>query len=143
MLSAAATAQTQLPPSIEFRVPKAPTVATSDSGSFVAYELHVTNLTAAPMWLRRVEVLGFGGQAIFTLADSALARATARTGPPGGTPAERTQIGPGMRTYVYVWMPVDRDHPPAVLHHRLTLQGAGRDTSMQVAEGTTISVEPR
>jgi murein DD-endopeptidase len=142
-LASSSLAGAQLPPSIEFRVPKAPAVATSDSGSFVAYELHVTNLTANPMWLRRVEVLNFGGGTIFTLADSALSRATARTGPPGGSAAERTQIGSGMRTYVYLWIPVDRDHPPATLRHRLTLQGAGRDTSVQVAEGTPIAVEPR
>jgi hypothetical protein len=49
----AAVAQ-QIPPSIEFRVPKTPTISVSDSGAFIVYELHVTNLTSLPMRLRRV-----------------------------------------------------------------------------------------
>ena len=48
---------TPIPSAVEFRVPKAPTVANSDSGTFVGYELHVTNLTPGAMSLRRVEVL--------------------------------------------------------------------------------------
>ncbi len=54
---ATVAAQTQIPPSVEFSVPKPPTVAVSDSGAFLSYELHVTNLTPTAMYLRRVEVL--------------------------------------------------------------------------------------
>ena len=45
-----------LPPFVELRVPKPPTVATGDGVSFLAYEMHVTNFTSRPMTLQRVEV---------------------------------------------------------------------------------------
>ena len=46
---AAATLPAQIPSAIEVRVPKPPTVAVSDSGAFLAYELHVTNLTTGAL----------------------------------------------------------------------------------------------
>ena len=68
------TAQAILPPSLELRVPKPPTIGTAESGSFLAYELHVTNFSAQPLTLRGVEVLGENG-VIFTLVDAAVSRA--------------------------------------------------------------------
>jgi murein DD-endopeptidase len=149
-----AAAQTQIPPSVEFAVPKPPTVAISDSGAVLSYELHVTNLTPAAMRLRRVEVLDANSRrVIFTLADSALIRAYARVAPPtcrsGQTdrpaaeclPAsERTQLPGGVRAYVYLWIPVDAAHPPAKLSHRLTFRRIGADSSDVVLEGTAIPV---
>ncbi|HEX3867989.1 MAG TPA: M23 family metallopeptidase [Gemmatimonadaceae bacterium] len=132
--------QAQIPPSIEFRVPKAPTVANSDSGAFLAYELHVTNLTNGSMTLRRVEVLdaATGGSVIFTLADNALQQAVARPAPRIPA-AERLTIGPGLRAYVYLWVPVDANHPPSVLRHRLTFQPADTGAAFQL-EGTITPV---
>lgn len=46
----------QLPPPIELRVPKPPTVGGGENGSFIAYELHVTNFGMQPLTLRNVEV---------------------------------------------------------------------------------------
>ncbi len=153
-LPAAVGAQTQIPPSVEFSVPKPPTVAISDSGAVLSYELHVTNLTPTAMRLRRVEVLDANSHAvIFTLADSALLPALARVAPPtcranqSDRPAveclpasERTQIPAGVRSYVYLWIPVDAKHPPATLSHRLTFKRIGADSSEVVLEGTTIPV---
>jgi murein DD-endopeptidase len=134
------TAAAQIPPNVEFRVPKPPTVAVSDSGAFLSYELHVTNLTNTSMTLERVEVFDAakGGRVIANLsgADSTLQRALARPAP-AIPAAERTQIGGGLRAYVYLWIPVDRNHPPAALRHRLTFQ---RDTSTVVLEGTVVPV---
>jgi len=132
----------QIPPSVEFRVPKPPTVAISDSGAFVAYELHVTNLTPAAIRLRRVEVFDprHADRAFFTLADSSLDRAFARV-VPRDSGSERTQINGGARAYVYLWIPVDANTPPATLRHRLTVQHTGRDTSTVTLDGTTIPVE--
>jgi hypothetical protein len=127
----------QIPPSVEFRVPKTPTVAVSDSGSFVGYELFVTNLTPSPMTLRRVEVLA-AGKVIATLADadSSLLRSTSRV---AQVPlADRLKLDGGARATVYLWVPVDRANPPAQLRHRLTFQ---RDTVTEVLEGTTIPIE--
>jgi murein DD-endopeptidase MepM/ murein hydrolase activator NlpD len=143
----AARAQARIPPSIEFRVPKPPTVAVSDSGAFVAYELHVTNLTPTPMTLRRVEVIDDASHAtVMNLADSALLRVIVRPAP-AIPAAQRARIGPGLRAYVYLWIPVDANHPPATLHHRLTFapervdsSAAAADTSLEVLEGTVTPV---
>ncbi|HYM22626.1 MAG TPA: M23 family metallopeptidase [Vicinamibacterales bacterium] len=146
-------AQAQIPPSVEFSVPKPPAVALSDSGAFLSYELHVTNLTPAPMTVRRVEVLDATTHAVLlSMSDTALLRAYARVAPPtcrDSTPrpaveclpaAERAQLPAGVRAYVYVWLPVDKNHPPAKLSHRLTLRRKGADSSDVVLEGTTILV---
>ncbi|MDB4876729.1 MAG: peptidase [Gemmatimonadetes bacterium] len=141
LLVSARAASAQIPPNVEFRVPKPPTVAVSDSGAFLSYELHVTNLTATPLTLKRVEVFDAakGGRVIWNLsaADSSLQRALARPAP-AIPAAERTQIGGGLRAYMYLWIPVDRNNPPAALRHRLTFQ---RDTSVVVLEGTVVPVE--
>jgi hypothetical protein len=142
-------ARAQIPPSIEFRVPKTPTIAVSDSGAFIVYELHVTNLTSTPMRLRRVEVLDADKRSVVvsTLADSALLRAITRPAPVIPV-AKRTEIGAGLRAYVYLWIPVSQSTAPSRLTHRLTLQrvafdttAVGRDTSIVVLEGTMIPVE--
>ena len=146
-------AQAQIPPSVEFSVPKPPAVALSDSGAFLSYELHVTNLTPAPMSVRRVEVLDASTHAVLlSMSDSALLRAYARVAPPTcrdstKRPAveclpasERAQLPAGVRAYVYVWLPVSKNHPQAKLSHRLTLRRMGADSSDVVLEGTTISV---
>jgi murein DD-endopeptidase MepM/ murein hydrolase activator NlpD len=51
---------------------------------------------------------------------------------------KRGRIGPGLRAYVYMWLAVDRNRPPAKITHRLTFQ---RDTTTDVLVGTTIPVE--
>jgi murein DD-endopeptidase MepM/ murein hydrolase activator NlpD len=152
--SARLAAQAQIPPSVEFSVPKPPAVAVSDSGAFLSYELHVTNLTPAPMSVRRVEVLDASTHSVLlSISDSALLRAYARVAPATcradqvNRPAveclpasERTQLPAGVRAYVYVWLPVDKNHRPLKLGHRLTLRRMGADTSDVVLEGTTIPV---
>ena len=92
---AAGGAAAQIPSAVEFRVPKSPTVATSDSGSFVAYELHVTNLSAGALTLRRVEVLDADktGAVVGSMSDSALLRSVGR--PTQITPAQRLQHAAG------------------------------------------------
>jgi len=135
--TSARDAHGQIPPSVEFRVPKAPTVAVTDSGTILGYELFVTNLTASPMTLRRVEVLS-AGKVVATLADAdtSLPRATSRvTQIPV---ADRLKLDGGARATIYLWIPVDRSNPPAQLRHRLTFQ---RDTVTEVVEGTTTPVE--
>jgi murein DD-endopeptidase MepM/ murein hydrolase activator NlpD len=151
---ATVAAQTQIPPSVEFSVPKPPTVAMGDSGAFLSYELHVTNLTPTPMYVRRVDVLDANSHAVlFSIADSALMPPFARVAPPTcrkeqtDRPAveclpasERLQLPAGVRAYVYLWIRVDANRPPAKLSHRLTLRRAGADSSDIVLDGTTIPV---
>lgn len=134
-------AQAQIPPSIEFRVPKAPTAAAGDSGAFLAYELHITNLTPAPVTLRRVEVLGAGGRGfeLLSLSDSALLRTLTRPGL-NMLPSERANIAGGTRANVFLWVPVEHDSPPRTVVHRLTLQRG--DSAAFVLEGAAVPVEP-
>src|SRR5437016_2000902 len=77
-----AAAQAILPPSLELRVPKPPTVGTGETGSFLAYELHVTNFSAQSMTLKRVDVLSGSDnrRVIATISDSALVQSIARPG---------------------------------------------------------------
>lgn len=136
-------AHAQIPPSIEFRVPKSPTVAVSDSGAYVAYELHVTNLTSTPMTLRRVEVIDDVSHAtMMNLADSALLRVMARPAPQIPV-AQRSKIGAGLRAYVYLWIPVDASHPPAKLRHRLTFKPEPADTTRTAADTSRAAVNAR
>ena len=130
----------QIPTSIEFRVPKAPTVAVTDSGAFAVYELHVTNLTPAPTTLRRVEVLDGTSGALHSLADSALGAVMSHPGlARQDSILKRGRIGRGTRAYVYIWFPVNRDRPPARLTHRLTFQR--NDSTTEVLEGTVTPLE--
>jgi murein DD-endopeptidase MepM/ murein hydrolase activator NlpD len=130
-----------LPPSVEFRVPKPPTVAVGDSGAFLAYELHVTNLTPNPLVLRRVEVRAVNdtGRVLFALADSALARVLTR---PGQTimASERPSIAGGARANVFLWVPVTTGSAPSAVTHRLTF---ARDTITHVITGAVTPVSAR
>jgi hypothetical protein len=131
-----------LPPFLELRVPKPPTVASAEGGSFLVYELHVTNFAAEPVLLKRVEVVTpeEGGRVVFTLADSAVGRNIARPG--AAVPAmERSRLGGGARAVVYLWVPVDRRAPPLTLRHRLTVeQGSGDSLRTQALEGSAVPV---
>ena len=134
----ARTQGTQFPPAVELRVPKPPTVATGGGETFLAYELHVTNFSAQPLTLRRIDVLrATDGRVLLTLEDSALGRALSR---PGLSPApalmERARISGGLRAVAFLWVPVDPGAPAAQLRHRLTLaQGSDTAPRVQVLEG--------
>ncbi|HET9012381.1 MAG TPA: M23 family metallopeptidase, partial [Gemmatimonadaceae bacterium] len=139
---ATARAQAMLPPPLELRVPKAPTVATGAEGAFLAYELHVTNFGAQPLTLRTVEVITADRtrRVLFTLSDSTLAQSLAR---PGVTlaAAERPRIAGGMRGVVYLWMPVDTSAVPTSFRHRVRVeQGAGDSLRVQELEGPVVPV---
>jgi len=140
-----ATAQgTALPPFLELAIPKPPTVAAGDGAAFLAYELHVTNFAQQTMTLKRVEVAAAGGsgarQVLMTVADSALARSLTR---PGTTtpPAERARLAGGTRAVVWLWVPVDRQAPPASVQTRVILeQGTGDSVTTQELDATAVSV---
>ncbi|MDQ6831665.1 MAG: M23 family metallopeptidase [Gemmatimonadota bacterium] len=146
MVACTATARSsaaQIPPSIEFRVPKAPTVAVGDSGAFLSYELHVTNLSPDSLVLRRVEILdGTSGKTLQSVQDSVLTRNIARPGP-RVAPASFAQINGGLRAVVYLWLPIDGKKPPATLRHRIVVQRVGGDSAVSTIEGAQISVAPR
>src|SRR4030095_1245862 len=123
-----AGAQAQIPPNVEFRVPKAPTLATGDSTPFLGYELHISNLTPSTMVLRRVEVLDGANptRVLYTLQDSALLREITRLGPQVPA-ADRATIVGGLRAAVYMWISLGRGDAPTTLRHRLTLDRVVND----------------
>ena len=139
-----AGSQPRLPPAIELRVPKPPTVATGDGISFLAYELHLTNFAAANLMLRRIDVLRAGdGQVLLTLEDSALARALSRPGVAPAPPAmERARIGGGLRAVAFLWGPVDPRAGPEQLRHRVTLIQGSDTAPAQVLEGGGATISP-
>jgi hypothetical protein len=132
----------QIPSSIEFRVPKPPTVVVNDTGGILGYELHVTNLTAAPVKLTRVEVLDQSGAMVGSLADSALIHDIARPGLPLRAPDPAT-IGAGLRAIVYFWLRVDANRPPTQIHHRLHIARGPADSITETLEGAAVPVTPR
>lgn len=142
-------AQARIPPSVEMRVPKPPTVAVGSDGAFLTYELHITNLTPGALRLERVDVVDAADSAtVASVSDSILQRALNRPGP--RVPAEeRATIGGGLRAVVYLWVPVERDGAPATVRHRVTLAPVAEDsaagaatTATHVLEGATVSVAP-
>lgn len=125
-------------------MPRPPTVATGDGVSFLAYEMHVTNFAAHPMTPKRVEVASAGGtgarRVLLTVADSALWRSLSRPGT--GTPlAERATLAGGTRAVVWLWVPVDRQSPPASVETRVVVeQGTGDSVTTQELTGAAIPV---
>jgi hypothetical protein len=118
-----------LPPSLEIRTPKPPTIGQGDGTRFLVYELHVTNLAPDTVILKRIEVLGDTGSSPFaTLADSSLIAVLSRPGVMLRAP-ERAKIGGGLRAVVFMWVPLTEGAAaPRTLHHRLTFERTGADS---------------
>jgi murein DD-endopeptidase MepM/ murein hydrolase activator NlpD len=137
-------AQAQLPPFVEMRVPKPPTVASGNGTTFLVHELHVTNFQPAAITLRRVEVVsGDGdGRVLMALSDSALGRSLSRPGIAPPPPlAERATVGGGLRAVVYLWVPLEGQAAPPTLRHRITIsRGSGDSLRTDVLEGGTARV---
>jgi murein DD-endopeptidase len=140
--AAPARAQATLPPPLELRVPKAPTVAHGVNGGFLAYELHVTNMGAQPVTLRSVDVItgDAAGRPLLTLSDSLLAQAMARPGVQVPA-AERARLMGGLRGVVYVWVPLDGTAVPVTIRNRVRVeQGSGDSVRTQVLDGPVVAV---
>src|SRR3954452_17132351 len=116
-------AQVSLPPFLEMRVPKPPTVATAESGSFLVYELHVTNFMPQPVTMKKLDVMAATAdhRVLLSLGDSLLVRAVSRPGaaPMGGP--ERLKINGGGRAVVFLWVPLESGAAPSAIVHRLTM----------------------
>lgn len=145
-LSSASAQGPQLPPFLELRVPKAPTVATGEHGPFLAYEVHVTSFVAQPITLKKLEVMSGSGdkRVLFTLADSALMRAVSRPGMAPAGAAERLKVNGGTRAVVFLWVPLEAGAPPRSIQHRLTIdQGSGDSVRTQQLDGAVVPVTPQ
>jgi hypothetical protein len=122
-------AQAQLPPFIEMRVTKAPTIGQGNGTSFLAHELHVTNFQPAPFTLEKIEVLvgDADGRVLLTLQDSSLVRALSRPGIAPPPPfEERARVGGGLRAIAFLWVPLAEETRPrerATPHHGVARNG--------------------
>jgi hypothetical protein len=126
-----------LPPSVEIRIPKPPTVAHVNDRAVLAYELHVTNFTRDTLTLSRVDVLAdsVGTTVIATLADTALAAAIARPGV-AVQPAQRPTVAGGLRAVLFMWVDsLESARLPNAIRHRLTFApraaDSGRATTLE------------
>ena len=139
----ALAAQASLPPFLELRVPKPPTVASGGGAAFLVYELHVTNFAPQTMTLTRVEVATDAGDArrvLLAITDSVLTRNLSRPGTNAPT-AERAIVAGGARAVVWLWVPVDRNATPASVQHRVFVdQGAGDSLRSRHLDGPIVSV---
>jgi hypothetical protein len=129
-----------IPPPIELRIPKAPTVARGDGRQFLSYEIHITNLTNAATTLKRIDVIADGGAApIASLADTALGPAMARPGAAVMT-ADRPLIGAGLRAVVFMWVPLTGESPRTITH-RFTFATRSTDSARTATvEAARVSV---
>ena len=126
-----------LPPAIEARTPKPPTVARLDGRRVLVYEIHVTNLAPSLFTLKEIDVLDAGtGAPLSSLADSALTRAVARRGV-SLAGAERLKIAGGLRAIVFMWVPLGGTATPGAVRHRLTFESAadsGRTVTLETMD---------
>ena len=131
-----------LPPPLELRVPKPPTVAIAESGSFLTYELHVTSFGGQPMSLKKVDVVTTTNdrRVLMSVSDSALIVATSRPGVMLSG-AERLKLTGGSRAVVFLWVPLDAQSAPTSIRHRVTIeQGTGDSVRTNELEGPVVPV---
>jgi hypothetical protein len=111
------------PLQLEARVPFAPTAFPSARRTYVVYELYVTNFSASPVTLRRIDVLDaetssksvatFEGEQLDTLL-----RPVGAQVPVGRS--DLRQLGAGATIVAFMWIPFENEaRVPGRLHHRL------------------------
>jgi hypothetical protein len=142
-ISSASIVGAQLPPFIEMRVPKAPTVATGENGSFLTYEVHITNFMGQPLTLKKLDAMAASdNRVLMSFADSALMRAIARPGAPTTQGADKLKIAPGARAIAFLWVPIAAGTTaPTQLVNRLSIeQGSGDSVRTAQLDGNPIPV---
>jgi hypothetical protein len=103
-----------LRPSFDLRVPDVPHAATTDAGTQVFEELHLTNFTDVPLRLVRVDVVDAqDGHVLARFAGDALKRRLARVGSPAAP--NDTVVAPGRRGVVYIEWPA-QERPRTIEH---------------------------
>jgi len=152
----------------DVQIPVAPSLFTISGKRHLAYELHITNLRAHDVVLKRLRVVGesFVGDtgattgaaartnAQTTLADyvdADLARLIGRPGVAGDIPDKRVLAG-GMRAVVYLWIRVGAATPaPSRLVHRIEFEavrptgrvpGTVEGVDVAVQSGAPINLSP-
>ncbi len=134
---------TVLPPSLDLRVTKPPTIARAAGQSFLVYELHVTNFGVPPVTLQRVEVANGSGAArrsLIAIADSPLIKTITRPGLAGAQP-DRNRVNGGMRAVVFLWVPLAEGAAPTAIQNRVSVAVGNADSArVHELDGSVVSV---
>ena len=125
-----------LPLQLEMRVPFEPTVFPSAGRNHLTYELYLTNFSASPLALRRIEVLDADSVTAQPIASFEGAQLDSLLQPVGVQRASDgsidRQIAPGASFVVFMWVTLGNGvHVPNRLHHRVL-------TTDSAAEGAII-----
>ena len=112
---------------LDLRVPVSPTpFAGSDGRTYLAYELHIANMSGRDLMLDKVEVINTTTP-VLTLQGADLN--SSLMGPAAAT--ERRTIVSGKRAVVFVWIAMaDGQAVPASLHHRITVGELSLDAAV-------------
>jgi len=112
---------------LDLRVPVSPTpFAGNDGRTYLAYELHITNMSGRDLMLDKVEVINTTTP-VLTLQGADLN--SSLLGPAAAT--ERRTIVSGKRAVVFVWIAMaDGQSVPASLHHRITVGELSLDAAV-------------
>jgi hypothetical protein len=113
------------PLQLEMRVPFQPTAFPSADGTYLTYELYLTNFTANPITLRRIEVLNADKSATAPVAVFEAGQLDALLQPIGAhasadSSGNLCQLAGGGSVVVFVWIKLDHGaHVPNSLRHRV------------------------
>jgi murein DD-endopeptidase MepM/ murein hydrolase activator NlpD len=119
--------------SFDMAVPALPSPVTLDGRDWLIYELHLTNFSREALRLTRVEVLA-GTDTLHTFDGHGLAQ---RIAVAATSRAEIQPVRPGERAVVYLEVPVDAQHPPRVIRHRVSYEVGENREAADVAGGET------
>ena len=101
--------------SFDLRLLDPPHAVKADAGTQVFEELHLSNFTAAPLLIVRVDVVDAGsGRSLATFASEALQRRFALVG--SSTAVRDTFVPPGRRGVVYIEWPAHARQPTTIEH---------------------------
>jgi murein DD-endopeptidase MepM/ murein hydrolase activator NlpD len=129
-----------LRPSFDLRVPDVPHAATTDAGTQVFEELHLTNFTETPLRLVRVDVMDAQDRHVLaSFAGDSLQRRLARIGS-ADAPGDAV-VPPGRRDVVYIEWPTHGRRPRAIEHAVAYVRQPG--TRMDVVHGARTMVSYR
>ena len=120
---------------LDLRVPVPPIPFTGlDGRTYLAYELHITNMSGRDLQLGKIEVINTTTP-VLTLEGNDLNASL--MGPPAAT--DRRTIAAGRRGVVFVWLAMPEGQlAPSSLHHRITVG----ELSLDAAVVTTSTQKP-
>jgi murein DD-endopeptidase len=110
---------------VDVEVPEAPSAFRADGQTVLVYELHVTNFSGRTLTLRRVDVEARG------------AALTHLEGKELGDACEHVEIGPGLRSIVFMWVALGAGPVPAALEHRITVRASDEPDELTVSHVRT------